>query len=91
MCPFFNSNKVQAPNAPIFDERLLLDMSLFSKKYSKILPVVIYSTGSKMFQTAMCLRQADAILNRLLSGNTLLNAHHLSQALNRHAGSDANI
>ena len=31
---FSNSNEVQAPYAPIFDGRLLLGMSLFSKKYS---------------------------------------------------------
>ncbi len=29
-----NSNEVQAPYAPIFNGRLLLGMSLFSKKYS---------------------------------------------------------
>ncbi len=34
---FSNSNEVQAPYAPIFDGRLLLGMSLFSKKYSTIL------------------------------------------------------
>ena len=31
---FSNSNEVHAPYAPIFDGRLLLGMSLFSKKYS---------------------------------------------------------
>ncbi len=31
-----NSNAVQAPYAPIFDGRLLLGMSLFSKKYSNL-------------------------------------------------------
>ncbi len=31
---FSNSNGVQVPYAPIFDGRLLLGMSLFSKKYS---------------------------------------------------------
>ena len=32
------SNEVQAPYAPIFDGRLLLGMSLFSKKYSMLSP-----------------------------------------------------
>ena len=31
---FSSSNEVQAQYAPIFDGRLLLGMSLFSKKYS---------------------------------------------------------
>ncbi len=31
---FSNSNGVHLPYAPIFDGRLLLGMSLFSKKYS---------------------------------------------------------
>ncbi len=33
---FSNFNEVQAPYAPIFDGRLLLGMSLFSKKYSTL-------------------------------------------------------
>ncbi len=51
-----------------------------------ILPVVKLNRF-KIFQQSNVLRQADARLNRLLSGNTLLKAHHLSQALNRRAGS----
>ena len=53
-----------------------------------ILPVVKLNR-LKNIQHGNVLRQADARFNRLLSGNTLLKAHHLSQALNRRAGSDA--
>ncbi len=40
-----NSNAMQAPYAPIFDGRLLLGMSLFSKKYSNPL-MLIYNHSS---------------------------------------------
>ena len=53
-----------------------------------ILPAVKLNRLKNVPQSNV-LRQADARLNRLLSGNTLLKAHHLSQALNRRAGSDA--
>ena len=45
---FANSKEVQAPYAPIFDGRLLLGMSLFSKKYSISL-LDFYAIDKKQF------------------------------------------
>ncbi len=64
------------------------DMQSEGRYTHNILPVVKLNR-LKSVQHSNVLRQADARLNRLLSGNTLLKAHHLSQALNRRAGSDA--
>ena len=58
-------------------------------RYTHNLLPVVKLNRLKNVQHSNVLRQADARLNRLLSGNTLLKAHHLSQALNRRAGSDA--
>ncbi len=64
------------------------DMQTEGRYTHNILPVVKLNR-LKNVQHGKVLRQADARLNRLLSGNTLLKAHRLSQAINRRAGTDA--
>ncbi len=48
-----NSNRVQVPYAPIFDGRLLLGMSLFSRKYSisTFLMAIFHSINKRWVQT----------------------------------------
>ena len=59
---FSNPNGVQVPYAPISDWRLLLDMSLFSKKYSNPKSAAKESHyQSKVFVCVYVISSVDAV------------------------------